>query len=838
MKITLKIIISVVLLSICKLSAQTYQTHIFKTVPFGGGGCSTGIITCPTQKDLIFVRTDMGGAFRWVEAEKGWKSLHFAAPKPGLLCTESMAVDPNSPNKVYIVTGEVYFDGGATTLMRSSDYGDTWEYIDLTSFFRASSNAGGQKGSGERLMIDPNKSNILYYGSRNNGLWKSTDYGSTWKKVTTFPIQSNTTGNGVLFMDFLSEFTAKGQETQAIYAGISRADLVTPLDSANIYLSYDAGLNWSPISSLKGSGAITPPANYVPQHSVYAGGKIYVTYGNAPKPCLWRYDVISETWEDVSPVDNYPISGISVDNKTNPTTIALTTNAQFLYQGWVPGVNGYGDDIFRGKFDANGKITWDKRLIYNSLAKYDMNAEVVNGGMHWSWDVEIDPFNKNRIFVTSGNGIYSSENFTAPVSTWYANVHNLEQTITMDIASVPGGKFMLALGDISGGVYTDFTQKCIRFNPSQAVTNSVDYSPVTKMLIRSGSNRLANGVSGNIMTSDQDGVLWTGVAQTSIPLSPALPNPLTSKDSGPSYGCAVISADGTTIAYSFSWTVSDVKYYGTFYTRDRGVTWTALPSSYGVNTNIIADKVAPNSFYVNTGSAINYYKWNGTTYDLKSYALPSTSLSKRLRINPLVEGEFLGWAGGSGVYLFSNYGSKYTKLSIPTCNGAGWGKPAPGKTNPTIFAYGKATGETINRVYRTDDYGTNWVRITDNNSQFSGVLNRELINGDMNVYGRVYIANPGIGLVYADIQTLNAIDSPNADATNLAIIGNNSSGEGFSVITDRNLYYRFFSISGLELLNGQTFGSTTIGSELKRGTYILELNDKNTHERQINKVIK
>lgn len=818
--------------------AQTYQAHIFKTVPFGGGGCSTGIITCPTQKDLIFVRTDMGGAFRWIEAKKGWKSLHFAAPKPGLLCTESLAIDPSSPNRVYIVTGEGYFDSGATTLMRSTDYGDTWEYIDLTSYFKASANAGAQKGSGERLMIDPNKGNIMYYGSRNNGLWKSLDYGSTWKKVTTFPLQTNTIGNGVLFVDFLAEFSPKGEETMALYAGISRADLKAPLDSANVYLSIDYGYTWMPISSLKGGGNITPPANYIPQHTVYAKNKIYVTYGTAPKACVWRYDILSESWEDISPDDSAPISGITVDNKTNPTTIALTTNTQFLWQGWVAGTTTWGDDIYRGKIDASGKITWDKRLIMNSLAVYNINAEVANGGLHWAWDVEIDPFNKNRVFVTSGNGIYTSDNFTATPSVWYANVRNLEQTVTMDVASVPGGKFMLALGDISGGVFSDFNQKCIRFNPAQAITNSVDYSLGTKMLIRSGSSRLANGVTGNVMTSDQNGVLWTGIAQENIPLVPALPNPLTSKDSGPTYGYAAISADGTSIAYAFSWKVNNVNYYGTYYTRDRGVTWKLLPSSNDINTIVFADKVAPNSFYLSNGTIIFYYKWNGTSYDLKTYALPTTSLSKRFRINPLVEGEFIGWAGGSGLYRFSNYGASSLKLSIPTCNGAGWGKPAPGKTNPTIFAYGKATGETINRVYRTDDYGSNWVRITDNNSQFGGLLNKELVVGDMNVYGRVYVGNPGIGLVYADIQTLSEIDSHLENANKLARIGNYSTGEGFNIITDRILHFRIFSISGIEVSNGRIFSSTTIGSELKSGIYILELIDKNTHEKQINKIIK
>lgn len=42
--------------------------------------------------------------------------------------------------------------------------------------------------SPKRLAIDPNNNNILYFGARSgNGLWKSTNQGTTWTKVANFP---------------------------------------------------------------------------------------------------------------------------------------------------------------------------------------------------------------------------------------------------------------------------------------------------------------------------------------------------------------------------------------------------------------------------------------------------------------------------------------------------------------------------------------------------------------------------------------------------------------------------------------------------------------------------
>src|SRR5258708_33290267 len=44
----------------------------------------------------------------------------------------------------------------------------------------------------QRLAIDPNRNSVLYFGARSgNGLWKSTDYGKTWKKVTSFTSVGN-----------------------------------------------------------------------------------------------------------------------------------------------------------------------------------------------------------------------------------------------------------------------------------------------------------------------------------------------------------------------------------------------------------------------------------------------------------------------------------------------------------------------------------------------------------------------------------------------------------------------------------------------------------------------
>lgn len=51
--------------------------------------------------------------------------------------------------------------------------------------FQVGGNMPG-RGAGERLVIDPNNNSILYLGARSgHGLYKSTDFGLTWNRVTS-----------------------------------------------------------------------------------------------------------------------------------------------------------------------------------------------------------------------------------------------------------------------------------------------------------------------------------------------------------------------------------------------------------------------------------------------------------------------------------------------------------------------------------------------------------------------------------------------------------------------------------------------------------------------------
>jgi hypothetical protein len=148
-------------------------------VVLGGGDFVSGIISHKTSGD-IYCRTDVGGAYRWDAANSKWIPLldWCSENQTTYQGVEALALDPQNANNLYLLAGTAYFNGRKTAILKSTDKGNTFTEVIVTSQFTAHGNGMG-RANGERLAVDPNNSNILFCGTRYNGLWKSTDGGFT-----------------------------------------------------------------------------------------------------------------------------------------------------------------------------------------------------------------------------------------------------------------------------------------------------------------------------------------------------------------------------------------------------------------------------------------------------------------------------------------------------------------------------------------------------------------------------------------------------------------------------------------------------------------------------------
>src|SRR4051812_38471682 len=208
-----------------KAEAPPPQPYDWRNVEIVGGGFVTGIVFHPAERDLIYARTDIGGAYRWDASTRRWVPLtDFVSRTEGnLRGTESIGIDPADPNRLYLAEGTYTNKWGKNgAIFRSTDQGRTFARADLP--LKLGGNMPG-RSAGERLAVDPNDGRNVYLGTRDDGLWKSGDYGATWKRQDQFPISGSTDGVGVVFEVF---------DKSTIYVGVSTS-------KTHLYRSTDAG---------------------------------------------------------------------------------------------------------------------------------------------------------------------------------------------------------------------------------------------------------------------------------------------------------------------------------------------------------------------------------------------------------------------------------------------------------------------------------------------------------------------------------------------------------------------------------------------------------------------
>jgi len=714
---TFKILVATLLflISVREGRSQT-ETYVSKNAPIGGGGFVTGIITHPTSGDR-YCRTDVGGAYRWDAANKKWIQLldWLNESENGFIGVEALALDPQNANNVYMLCGTSYINNGRTAILKSTDKGNTFTYTDVTAKFKAHGNGSG-RGNGERLVVDPKNSNILFCGTRANGLWKSTDAGVTWNQawsdVTTTP-----NGNGICFVLFDPSGNVVSGASQTIYIGVSRTG------SSNIYKSTDGGATFTDI---------TATTDFMPHRVALQGTTMYVTYSDNEGPSstdgygkLYKLNTATGTWTNITPGANvtpaqgrdYPYGGISIDpanaNRIVVSTCGMYWNNQFG--------TGWGDFIF---LSTDGGSTWTLKNGKN--ATYDNNgmAWTDGGAVNWMDCIEFDQSSPNKVRVIGGGGIYTCSDITAANPSWKYDVIGIEETAFLDGISIPGGPLISSFGDVTGFVHeplTSYPKK--RLSPSDGNNQSIAYA---------GSNtsrvvRASNGGSV-IYYSNDKGASWTGVA--------------TNKGTD---GRVSISADGGTILYCPRSSTT------TYYTTNNGGSWSGCSGVSLGDAIPVADPVNPNYFYIyhpNTGQMLRSSD-KGISFSAAGTPGVTTLfhpwVATLIRTVPGLEGHVWVPLGDNGLKYSTDHGENYTTVSNVTyCKAIGIGKAMPGSGYPTVFIWGTVSGVT--GLFRSTDKGATWLRLNDDAHEFAGV---SFLIGDMNVDGRVYVGTgAGRGVVY------------------------------------------------------------------------------------------
>jgi xyloglucan-specific exo-beta-1,4-glucanase len=352
----MKLKLYIVLVFICLISLSRVlfaEPYNWKNVVIKGGGFVTGITVHPTHPHLIYARTDVGGAYKWDVTSYSWIPLTdwVSADDYSLLGIESIAIDPSDTTRVYIAAGMYTSLWPLTngTILWSTDQGKTFQRSELP--FKFGGNENG-RSIGERLAVDPNQGNILFFGSRTTGLWKSTDYALTWSRVTSFPTTGFPNGVGIGWVVFDSYSGSPGRPTSIIYIGI--ADTT----SNTLYRSTDCGTTWTEVPG-------QPGPNLVPHHGVIGSDRIlYVSYCDNVGPsdisngAVWKYNSNTGVWTNITPpfaATGY--GGLAIDLHHPGTVMVSTMNHWWLH-----------DEMFRSIDSGSNWITvWRQSSVNNAI---------------------------------------------------------------------------------------------------------------------------------------------------------------------------------------------------------------------------------------------------------------------------------------------------------------------------------------------------------------------------------------------------------------------------------------------------------------------------------------
>jgi photosystem II stability/assembly factor-like uncharacterized protein len=197
-------------------------------------GRITGIAAHPTNANTIYIASAGGGVWKTTDGGTSWSGL---TDRQRTLSMGAIAIGTDNPDVVYAGTGEANNSGDSNYgrgILISSDAGATWTLSTGPSdaFDRLTTS---------QIAIDPTDTRVAYAAmadrginglSGNTGIWKTIDRGTNWIN-TTASIDST---------DPWSAVVIDANNTQTIYASVGNPN---GAGANGVYKSTNGGTSWA-----------------------------------------------------------------------------------------------------------------------------------------------------------------------------------------------------------------------------------------------------------------------------------------------------------------------------------------------------------------------------------------------------------------------------------------------------------------------------------------------------------------------------------------------------------------------------------------------------------------
>lgn len=754
------------------------KTHVsnisyrYRHLPIGGGGYVTGFFFHPTDRNVLYCRTDIGGMYRFDYGQQKWVSMidHVSMEDLRETCPISAALDRENPDKIYIAAG-AWKREAKGVLTVSCDRGETFVKHELPVFVHG--NLHG-RGAGERLWYDE-KNKKLWLASQLDGLWYSCDDGATWKTAERFPETACTFVTVFDGMMLVGTEGLKQQQSQcrgnSLYASKDFGETFFPVEQP----SYE----WVEGSKMHGLVAqrcsaddeyvyVSFSANGAHSQNVERG--YTCDCGDCSSGRIARYRVTDEglaQMEDITPEKGgFGYSAIDARH-------GLLVTATISRRG--------GDKVFLSRDRGN---TWNCVLHGLDTGKMDFRLSYMkpcyNGGnnlIHWLTDVKMDPHRKGVAWFNTGTGVFRTENLTEDVVVWQDWCDGMEETVHIYLHAPAGGRVQLMdmVGDLGGFAFTDVDKHC-----ENSFADGDGNRYITCLSCDgpdSDPNHMAVCARGNWTGKTRGGLIVTkdgAKSWTRLPMPMGLTDELDvllMRISGVNInaGWTAVSADGK----SYIWAVADRIFLharNVIVSHDQGKTFSPSRVLKKDGTEAeglmkpVADRVDPRLIYGFGDKGEVYISTDGGDTFREKAAPPSFS-GINFGLVDCADRTEIRAAGGERGVLYAATGEGLWKLFYDDntddfvskrliapenkafCVGLGLIAPESDYFKEQKMVYFNGVIDGKYGFYRTPDDGKTIERINTDKQMFGSIHS---IEGDKRKYGRFFLATGSSGLVYGE----------------------------------------------------------------------------------------
>ena len=676
-------------------------------VTIGGGGYITGLYLHPNESDLMYVRTDNGGFYRWDTTQEQWLPITNSLPRSDWDYDhnsggEAIALDPQNPDLVYIAVGKyTEFPG---RIYKSEDRGTTWQGLPLSVPMGGDED---KRWAGNRLVVSPLDPNVLLFGSRRDGLWRSQDAGNSWTQVG-IPRAENQIGVLAIAFD--------PKQENLVYASVY---------DDGVYQSLDKGITWQ---------KLTNSPREVMQMAVAADGLLYTTNNESPQ--VSKY--VDNRWVEITPGGfvHSSFNGLSLhpeDARTLIVSEGEKGRAKIFYS------DNSGASWKKKQSTLNKTIPWLAKEFFNDHPSA----------------IAFDPQNPQRVWLTDWFSVWRTDNIDKRPVTWTNQVKGIEQTVLFTLISPPEGAILLSGLADQGGFYhhalDDFPQSRLGFqrqgfnlsslnlkgdryldNYFQDVFDIAYCLNSPQHLVRLGAQRWRDTYFG--VTSDDGGVTWQPWAN--IP------------DDTLFMRVAISPSD----PQHFVVTTSEAQ---PLLTRDGGKTWTkvsGLPDGetgpWNWNKPLAADGARDGYFYY-YGKGKVYRSSDGGSSFQASEEIFDRDTRHVLTTVPGVAGEIWLSLDEGGLYRSQDGGISFNKIDlVEQAHLVTVGTPMSSELPHSIYVYGTLKNGKSG-LFISVDSGLSWQQI---DRQSAMPRSTKILTASQQQPGLLFAGTDGRGIHYRLIK--------------------------------------------------------------------------------------